>query len=45
VSDLTYCEICFRNLDDEQFNYLFEYPVCLECADEEEIALILEGVK
>jgi hypothetical protein len=41
MSDLTYCTICYQNFEDEQFNYLFDYPVCLECADEDEVALLM----
>ncbi len=44
MSDLTYCTICNQNFDDEQFNYFFDYPVCLECADEEDLALLMEEV-
>lgn len=31
MSELTYCEKCLDNLDDEKFDYRFEYPVCHEC--------------
>jgi hypothetical protein len=31
--DLTYCEICLRNLPDEQFDYQFDKPVCLTCSN------------
>ena len=29
----TYCERCNENFDDEGFDYRFDYPVCLGCAE------------
>jgi len=29
----TYCERCNENFDEDGFDYRFEYPVCLGCAD------------
>jgi len=34
MDDLTYCEECLENLDEDLFDYRFERPVCLECAQE-----------
>jgi recombinational DNA repair protein (RecF pathway) len=31
--DLTYCDLCLRNLPDEKFDYRFDKPVCLECGE------------
>jgi len=28
---LTYCEVCSENLDDEAFDYRFDFPICLNC--------------
>lgn len=33
MSDLTYCEYCLENLEAEMFDYRFEEPVCLKCAE------------
>ena len=30
--DLTYCEECFENIEDDLFDYRFERPVCQECS-------------
>ncbi len=32
-ADLTYCDLCLRNLPDEKFDYRFDKPVCLECGE------------
>ena len=29
----TYCERCYENFDDDGFDYRFDYPVCLACAE------------
>jgi hypothetical protein len=29
--NLTYCEICLENLDDEAFDYRFDFPICFNC--------------
>jgi len=31
MSDLTYCEECYENLDDTKFDYRFDSPICQEC--------------
>lgn len=31
IDELTYCEVCLENLDDEQFDYRFDTPICLKC--------------
>ena len=31
VRELTYCEKCTTSLDDEGFDYRFEYPICFKC--------------
>jgi formylmethanofuran dehydrogenase subunit E len=31
--ELIYCEKCFENLEDDLFDYRFERPICLMCAD------------
>jgi recombinational DNA repair protein (RecF pathway) len=31
VRELTYCERCASSLDDEGFDYRFEYPICFKC--------------
>ena len=28
----TYCEECYKNFDDDGFDYRFDRPVCHECA-------------
>jgi hypothetical protein len=30
---LTYCDNCERNLGDEKFDYRFDYPICLDCTN------------
>lgn len=30
----TYCEVCLEVLTDDDFDYRFDYPICLECVDE-----------
>lgn len=37
MSDLTYCEMCLENLEDDAFDYRFDYPVCFECVEELEL--------
>ena len=34
MSDLTYCEECLGNFEDERFDYRFERPICLSCAED-----------
>lgn len=34
MNDLTYCEECLENLDDEKFDYRFDRPICHECVNE-----------
>ena len=34
--ELTYCEICLSNLEDDRFDYRFDFPVCHECVAKEE---------
>ena len=33
IVDLTYCEWCLDNLDDDKFDYRFDYPVCFDCVE------------
>jgi recombinational DNA repair protein (RecF pathway) len=35
--ELTYCEECLRNLEDDKFDYRFDRPVCLECVENKNI--------
>jgi formylmethanofuran dehydrogenase subunit E len=35
-SELTYCEECLRNLEEDKFDYRFNRPVCLECVESNE---------
>jgi hypothetical protein len=42
MSDLTYCENCQVNMEDDFFDFRFEYPICLTCSPLYE--LFLEGV-
>jgi len=28
---LTYCEVCSENLNDEAFDYRFDFPICFNC--------------
>jgi hypothetical protein len=32
--DLTYCEVCLTNLEDEGFDYRFDFPICHNCVRE-----------
>ena len=32
-NELTYCEECENNLEDDKFDYRFDRPVCLECVE------------
>lgn len=32
-NELTYCEECEKNLEDNKFDYRFDRPVCLECVE------------
>lgn len=34
---MTYCEKCSLNLDDEAFDYRFEYPICFECVQKHNV--------
>jgi hypothetical protein len=31
MTDLTYCVYCEENFEDEQFDYRFSLPTCLDC--------------
>jgi hypothetical protein len=31
--DLTYCEVCLTNLEDEGFDYRFDFPICHQCVE------------
>jgi len=35
--ELTYCEECVRNLEDDKFDYRFNRPVCLECVEQKNL--------
>lgn len=38
MSEVTYCEICLTNFtDDNDFDHRFTYPVCLTCADKDNL--------
>lgn len=39
MEDLTYCEHCLINMEDDFFDFRFEYPICLNCAPMYEILL------
>ena len=32
--DLTYCEVCCDNYEDEGFDYRFDFPICHNCVRE-----------
>lgn len=34
TTDLTYCEKCLKNYDDDGFDYRFDQPICLDCGSE-----------
>ena len=34
MSNKTYCEVCLINKDDDQFDYLYDYPLCLDCSED-----------
>jgi hypothetical protein len=34
MNDLTYCEECLGNFEDEKFDYRFDRPICLECGED-----------
>ena len=36
---LTYCEVCLLNLEDESFDYRFDFPVCHECVAKEDVVI------
>ena len=36
---LTYCEGCLENLDDDKFDYRFDFPICHDCVREEECVI------
>ena len=38
-----YCSDCFTNLDDDEYDYRYEYPLCLKCGANHEDELS-EGV-
>jgi len=42
MNDLTYCENCQINMQDDFYDFRFEYPICLTCSPLYE--LFLEGV-
>ena len=31
-----YCSDCYENLDDDGFDYRYEYPLCLDCGAKHE---------
>lgn len=39
MNDLTYCEGCLTNMEDDFFDFRFEYPICLTCAPMYELLL------
>jgi hypothetical protein len=39
MNTLTYCEHCFINMEDDFFDFRFEYPICLFCAPKYELLL------
>jgi hypothetical protein len=43
VDQRIYCGICHQNFDDDQFNYLYNIPVCFECADSDDIDKEMEN--
>jgi hypothetical protein len=43
VIELTYCERCASSLDDEGFDYRFEYPICFKCVYKYHLEPIEEG--
>ena len=34
IQVLTYCEVCLTNLEDEGFDYRFDFPICHNCVRE-----------
>jgi hypothetical protein len=32
MKDLTYCEECSVNMEDDFFDFRFDYPICLTCS-------------
>lgn len=39
IYDLTYCEVCLTNLEDEGFDYRFDFPICHECVVKQEAVI------
>jgi hypothetical protein len=39
MTDLTYCENCQINMEDDFFDFRFEYPICLTCSPMYELFL------
>jgi len=39
TSTLTYCEKCLVNMEDDRFDYRFDYPVCFSCVDKHGLRL------
>ena len=39
MNELTYCESCLVNMEDDFFDFRFEYPICLTCAPMYELLL------
>lgn len=37
MTDLTYCEKCFVNFEDDSFDYRFDFPVCFQCVEDLEL--------
>ena len=35
IQEKTYCENCLENLDDDKFDYRYDFPICLDCANGE----------
>jgi hydrogenase maturation factor HypF (carbamoyltransferase family) len=33
IQEKTYCESCLENLDDDEFDYRYDFPICLDCAN------------
>jgi hypothetical protein len=39
TNTLTYCEKCLVNMEDDRFDYRFDYPVCFPCVEENGLRL------
>ena len=33
TQEKTYCENCLENLDDDEFDYRYDFPICLDCTN------------